>query len=100
MLINFLRRLVAVLDEPDKNKRRHAEIMATQAEVAATLRTVTAQIAKIGTETSATLAKVLELEEVIKNGGNASEEVLAALEALKVQAQATDDLVPDAAPPA
>lgn len=74
--------------------------MATQAELAADLRTVTAQIRKIGTETSATLQKVIDLEAIIAAGAPVSEEVLTALAELKAQAQAADDLTPDAAPPA
>jgi len=71
----------------------------TQAELAAELRGVKALVQKIGTETSATLQKVLDLEAVIASGSPVSEEVLTALAELKTQAVATDDLVPDAAPP-
>lgn len=74
-------------------------IMATQAELAADLRAVTAQIRKIGTETAATLQKVIDLEAVIAAGAPVSEEVLTALAELKTQAQATDDLIPDVPPP-
>ena len=69
--------------------------MLTQAEAAAQIRSLTAQIAKIGTETSKTLQKVTDLEAVITAGGNVSPEVEAALADAKTQAQATDDLVPD-----
>lgn len=72
--------------------------MATQEQLAADLNTVTAQVAKIGTETSATLQKVIDLEAVIAAGGGTTPEVDAAVAALKAQAQLTDDLVPDAAP--
>ncbi len=71
------------------------KIMLTQAEAAAQIRSLTAQIAKIGTETSKTLQKVTDLEAVITAGGNVSPEVEAALADAKTQAQATDDLVPD-----
>jgi len=74
-------------------------IVMTQAELAAELRGVKALVQKIGTETSATLQKVLDLEAVIASGSPVSEEVLTALAELKTQAVATDDLVPDAAPP-
>lgn len=70
--------------------------MATQAELAQELRTVTAQVAKIGTETARTLQKVIDLEALLAAGGTVSEEVLTALAELKAQAQATDDLTPDA----
>ena len=71
-------------------------IIMNQTELAAELRNVKAQIAKIGTETAATLQKVIDLEKVIAEGAPVSEEVLTALAELKTQAQATDDLTPDA----
>jgi hypothetical protein len=71
-------------------------IMETQAELAADLRAVTARVAKIGTEVGATLAKVVELEALLAAGGPVTDEVLTALAELKVQAQATDDLIVDA----
>ena len=73
--------------------------MATQAELAASLAVVSAQVTKIGVETSATLAKVAELEAALANAGNTSPEVDAALEALKAQVQVVDDLVVDAPTP-
>lgn len=73
-------------------------IMATQAELAQALNDLTAQVAKIGTETSATLQKVTELEAALAAAGGTTPEVDAALAALKTQAQATDDLVPDVTP--
>jgi hypothetical protein len=72
-------------------------IMATQAELANDLRNVTTQITKIGVETAKTLQKVIDLEELLANGGNTTPEVDEALAALKAQAQLTDDLVPDVA---
>lgn len=71
----------------------------TQAEAAQQIRDLTAQVAKIGTETGATLQKVKDLEALILAGGDASPEVVSALTELKTQAQLTDDLVPDAPPP-
>lgn len=73
-------------------------IMVTQAELAQSLNDLTAQVAKIGVETSATLQKVKDLEAAIAAGGGTTPEVDAALAALKTQAQATDDLVPDVTP--
>lgn len=75
------------------------QLMATQAELAASLAVVSAQVTKIGVETSATLAKVAELEAALANAGNTSPEVDAALEALKAQVQVVDDLVVDAPTP-
>jgi hypothetical protein len=69
--------------------------MLSQAQAAAQIRALTAQIAKIGTETGKTLAKVTALEALITAGGDVTPEVEAALADAKTQAQATDDLVPD-----
>lgn len=71
--------------------------MGTQSQLATDLNAVTAQLAKIGTESSKTLQKVTDLEAAIANAGNTTPEVDAALAALKTQAQVVDDLVPDAA---
>jgi hypothetical protein len=71
-------------------------IMATQAELAADLRSVTTQVAKIGVETGNTLARVVELEALLSSTGATTPEVDEAVAALKAQAQLTDDLVPDA----
>lgn len=73
-------------------------IMATQTELAAELRNVTTQIAKIGVETGKTLQKVIDLEAALAAGGTTTPEVDAALADLKAQAQLTDDLVPDTTP--
>lgn len=72
------------------------KMMATQAELAASLAAVSAQVSKIGTESSATLQKVADLEAALAAAGNTTPEVDAALAALKAQVQVVDDLVPDA----
>ncbi len=72
------------------------KLMASQAELAASLETVSAQVAKIGTETAGLLAKVTDLEAAIANAGNTTPEVDAALAALRAQVQVVDDLVVDA----
>ena len=61
------------------------------------LTTLTAQVAKIGTETSSLLQKVDDLTAVIDAGGatNTTPEFDAALAALKAQASVVDGLVPD-----
>lgn len=74
------------------------EIMATQAQLVEDLNAVSAQVAKIGTESTATLQKVTDLEAAIANAGNTTPEVDAAMAALKAQVQVVDDLVKDAAP--
>lgn len=87
------------------------KIMSTQTEIAAQLVTATntiaslvAQITKIGTETDKLLTKITELENNLPD--NASPELEAAVEALKLQlgslqtaTQSTDDKVPDAPTP-
>ena len=72
------------------------KLMATQAELAASLDLVSVQINKIASESSATLAKVADLEAALAAAGNTSPAVDAALAALKAQVQIVDDLVPDA----
>lgn len=71
-------------------------IMSTQEQLAADLNALTTQVAHIGSETSATLQKVVELEAALAAAGATTPAVDAALAALKAQAQATDDLIPDA----
>ena len=71
-------------------------IMATQTELAADIANVTAQVAKIGTETAALLQKVTDLQTIIDSQGGVSPELQAAVDALKAQITVVDDLVPDA----
>lgn len=72
------------------------KIMSSQDQLANDLNAVTAQVAKIGAETSVTLQKVIDLEAALAAAGGTTPAVDAALAALKAQAQATDDLIPDA----
>ena len=73
-------------------------------EATAKLELVTTQLVKVGTESSATLQKVSDLETVVASmGGSVSPALQAAVDALKLQAQKTQDaaqavdaLVPDA----
>lgn len=74
-------------------------IMATQAELVAELEAVAAAVAKIGTETSATLDRVAELEAALAAAGDVGPEVVAALDALKTQVELVDGLVPDSPTP-
>ena len=69
--------------------------MATQAELAQQLTALGVQLGKIGSESSATLAKVSALEEALANAGNVTPELQAAFDAVKAQVQLVDDLVPD-----
>jgi len=70
-------------------------IMASQKELVAEVQAITATVVKIGTETAATLQKVIDLQAIIDAGPEVSAELQAAVDALKAQAQAADDLVPD-----
>lgn len=70
-------------------------LMATSAEIAQGLTDLTAEVTKIGTETTTLIAKVADLEAAI-NAGTVTPEVQAAFDALKAQVKVVDDLVPDA----
>jgi hypothetical protein len=74
------------------------KIMADQAELVIALASISGQVAKIGTETAATLQKVADLEAALANAGEVSPEVQAAVDALRAQVQTVDDLVADAPP--
>lgn len=76
--------------------QRSIAIMSTQAELASSLTAISEQVAKIGVESGKTLEKVTALEDALRNAGNTTPEVDAALAALKAQVQIVDDLVPDA----
>lgn len=78
------------------NKKQNKRQMATNEELVTGLNELSAQVAKIGTETTLTLAKVAELEAALANAGNVSPEVEAAFLALKDQVTVVDDLIPDA----
>ncbi len=73
-------------------------IMATQAELTATLNKINDQLIKIGKETTSLLAAIEELKGVIANGP-VSPELQAAVNKVAEQAQVVDDLVPDAPTP-
>lgn len=104
-------RLARLATKEDLRELFEKKIMPTQAEIAAGLLEVKAQltdvateVAKVGTETDALQAKIVELEDVIRNQpAEASAEVVAALAAVKAQAQivadgvkVVDDKVPEA----
>ncbi len=72
------------------------KIMASQTQLAADLKVVKNQVAKIGQESSLTLKKVEELQAIIDAGEEVSPELQAAVDELKAQIQVVDDLVPDA----
>lgn len=62
------------------------------AEVAKELTDFKAQVDKSNAEIS---AKIIALEEAVNNSGEATPEIVAAMEALKASIQKTDDIVPD-----
>jgi phosphoribosylformimino-5-aminoimidazole carboxamide ribonucleotide (ProFAR) isomerase len=72
------------------------KIMSTQQEIADGLTQATEQLKKIGTESTATLKKVIDLEAALANQPGVTPELQTAFDALKVQVQVVDDLVPDA----
>jgi len=69
-----------------------------QAQLAAEMQQVSAQLDKIGAESAATLQKVADLEAALASSTGVSQEVQDAFTALKAQVQRVDDMVPDAAP--
>lgn len=76
--------------------RKVSFIMATQPELVSSINALTANVAKIGTETRTLLQRITDLEQAIVNGAPVSPEVLEALAALQTQVGVVDALVPDA----
>lgn len=70
-------------------------IVATQKEVTEQLNAVSAKLDKIGTETQSLLDKIKELLAIIANTPDASPELVAAADALKIKADTVDALVDD-----
>jgi uncharacterized protein YoxC len=66
--------------------------------IVAGINSLTAQVAKIGTETDTLLQKVTDLQTVIDSMNNPPPELTAAFDALKAQVQVVDDKVADAQP--
>lgn len=72
-------------------------IMATQSELAAQIRAANETLGKISTESSASLAKITELQAIVDGMGNeASQELIDAVADLNTRITAIDELVPDA----
>ncbi len=69
-------------------------IMSSQTELATQVRAATTQLQKISKESTATLATVEKLKEIIAQE-NVSPELQAAVAELAAQVQAVDDLTPD-----
>ena len=69
--------------------------MATQEEITAQLTETAATLDKIGTETTSLLERITELLAIIANTPEASPELQAAADALKIKAETVDALVED-----
>lgn len=104
--VNLRDLLAAIKAQLEHQHRDIIKIMATQAELAADLRNVTAQLVKVGGETKALQAsidalhtRITELEAIVAQGGTVTQELVDAVAAVKAAAQAADDNVPDVTPP-
>ncbi len=75
--------------------RKVDKIMATQAELAAKLNTISDELVKVGAETSKLIAMVADLQTQVANAP-VSAELSAAVDKVAAQAKLVDDLVPDA----
>ncbi len=73
--------------------------MSSQTELATQVRAATTQLQKISKESTATLATVEKLKEIIAQQENVSPELQAAVDELAAQVQAVDDLTPDIVEP-
>lgn len=83
-----------------KSINQKLEIMAkTQAELAVEMTEVTEQLKKVGNESAKSVAKIAELEEVIKNLPNVEPALQDAFDAVKAQVKLVDDMVPDSTEP-
>jgi hypothetical protein len=74
-------------------------IMGKQIDMAQEMAAITAQVAKIGEESKATLQKVADLEAALAAQDSVTPELQTAFDALKAQVTVVDDLIPDATPP-
>jgi ribosomal protein RSM22 (predicted rRNA methylase) len=83
----------------DRIQQLENKIMATQAEIAAQLRTQTDVINKIGVETDKSLQLIKDLQTAVDNQTNATPELIDAANALAAQLKIVDDKVPDTLPP-
>lgn len=91
--------LVEIFKELKLIYKQNQSIMLTQEQLVQGLKDVNTQLTKIKGESTATLQKVSDLEEALKNQGNISPEVETAFNAVKAQTQSLDDLIVDAPTP-
>lgn len=94
-IIIFLLQL-GILVAINNLNRKADKIMATQAEDAAALQKVAAQMDKISTEVTALLTLIQQLKDAAANSDTVSPELQSAIDAVAAKAQAIDDLNPDA----
>ena len=71
-------------------------IMAKQSELAEKINLLTAQVNKIGSESTKSLELIAELKTALENQENVSPELQAAFDNLEAQVTLGDELVPDA----
>ncbi len=91
------RRLNAILWHLDELKRKVNIIMASQAELTTALNAVNDKLVKVGTETTALLARINELQALLANAP-VNAELQAAFDRVQAQAGVVDDLVVDVPP--
>lgn len=75
--------LVEIFKELKLINKQNQSIMATQQELTQTINAISTQVGKIKDESTATLNKVNELQDIINNQGGVSPELQAAVDALK-----------------
>ncbi len=102
-LIKLLRFLVGPWLEPHLNEQRHQQIIMNQAELAAKLKDLEAQVKKVaaeqGAKSDALAAEIQKLKDIIAAGSEVTPEVTAQLDAVSAALQALDDTIPDTAEP-
>jgi len=69
--------------------------METQTELTAQLTEIAVKVEKVGVETRTLLTKIEALQDALENQGNVTPELQAAADALAVQVEIVDNLVPD-----
>lgn len=91
--------LEKILETVINNKHKLNQMAKTTEEVLAELDSISTTVTKIGTETSASLTKIAELQAAVDAAGGVPQSVQDKIDALQTQLQTVDDLVPDAPAP-
>lgn len=92
--------IVGAAGDTDFLNRLKGDIMASQSELAASIRRVTENVAKIGGETRSLLSKIQALTDAMAAAGGTTPEVDAAMADLQAQVVVVDGLVQDPETPA